>query len=371
MSNNLPLSVKYRPKKLSEVIGQPVVVTAFTNAFECKTLHHAYILSGNYGTGKTTVARILAAMDNCEEGPTLEPCGKCSICKDIFSGKSFDVKEMNAADARGIDNIRTIQKEAYVYPIDCRVKYFILDEAHSMTKEASECALKVIEEPPEFVRFILCSTEAHRFTDTIKSRCITWNLNKVSWTEIYNHLLNIVEKEKLNQKLDKAILRVAAKYARGSVRDALQNVQTVINYCGDGEITFEKAIEALGKVNSILYFNLFDAIIGNNISDCVLIINKIFQDGKEASSIIRDIEEHLNNLLLIKHCKEDLSVFSLTDNEIKTYNHQAEKLKSEAILAMMGAIIEVGENLKTNIDPQHLCNKFVIESILKINKLKK
>ena len=121
MSVDIPLSVKYRPKKLSDVIGQPVVVQAFTNAFKNKTLHHAYILAGNLGTGKTTIARIVAAMENCENGPTLEPCGKCSNCVEIFSGKSFDVREMDAASNRGVDDIRKIHEDLYHSPIKCRL----------------------------------------------------------------------------------------------------------------------------------------------------------------------------------------------------------------------------------------------------------
>lgn len=370
MAIDTPLSVKYRPKLLTDVIGQPVVVQAFTNAFKCKTLHHAYILAGNYGTGKTSISRIVAAMDNCEEGPSLEPCGKCDNCQDIFAGKSVDVKELNGADNRKIDDIRAIRKSLYQYPIQCRVKYVILDECHSLTSQAEEAALKMLEEPPEFVRFILCTTEPHDLRKTIRSRCVMWKLNKVGWNDLANHLTDIVKRENLTDKCDPKALRVAAKMAKGSVRDALQNLQTIINFVGDEDITFEAAIKSLGAVNSVWYFKLIDAIVNSKAPDCYIIINNIFNEGKEAGSIVSDIYEHLNNLLLVKTCKKDLSQFSFTDNEIKMYSHQAEHVGGEMILKMLGFIKDVGEGMVYNLDPQNTFNKFAVQSILENNKSK-
>jgi len=154
--SSIPFSLKYRPKKLDDVIGQEVVVQTLKNSFSSKNLHHAYILEGQFGCGKTTVARIMAAMENCESGPTLEPCGKCQNCKEIFNGSSIDIKEIDAASNRGIDDIRDLQKEINFSPINCKSKYIIIDEAHSLTGAAAEAALKMIEEPPPNVRFILC-----------------------------------------------------------------------------------------------------------------------------------------------------------------------------------------------------------------------
>ena len=361
MSIEIPLSIKYRPKKLSEVIGQPVIVKAFTNAFKNKTLHHAYILAGAYGTGKTTTARIVAAMDNCEKTSSLEPCGKCRNCQEIFEGKSFDVREIDAASNRGIDDVRAIHKNLYSSPIQCKVKYVLIDEVHSLTGYAAEAALKMIEEPPDHTRFILCTTDPHKLKDTIHSRCILWAFNKVSWTEIYNHLCNISKKE--NLEYEEMALKTMAKMAKGSVRDSLQNLQTVVNYVGSDKITDEQVREALGTIDEKLYFDLIEAILSTDILKCYQIIDVIFRTGKEAGIVINDMYSYLNNLLKAKFCKNNLSDFSLTEEEIKRYIYQANKMKGELILKIMNLMNKVGFSISVNLNPRDSFDQFVVEAV--------
>ena len=172
----------------------------------------------------------------------------------IFTGNSFDVKELDAASHRSVDDIRSIHKDLYQTPIQCRFKYVIIDEVHSLTNIAEEAALKMIEEPPDHTRFILCTTDPHKLKDTIHSRCILWAFNKVSWTEIYNHLCNIAKKE--NLEYEEMALKTMAKMAKGSVRDSLQNLQTVVNYVGSDKITDQQTREALGTIDEKLYFDL-------------------------------------------------------------------------------------------------------------------
>ncbi len=360
MSIEIPLSIKYRPKKLSEVIGQPVIVQAFNNAIKNKTLHHAYILAGAYGSGKTTVARIVAATENCEKAFS-SPCGKCRNCKEIFEGKSIDVKEVDAASNRGIEDIRAIHKDIYLCPIQCRTKYIILDEGHSLTGYAAEAALKMIEEPPDHVRFILCTTDPHKLKDTIHSRCILWTFNKISWMEIYTHLCNIAKKEEL--ECEEAALKTMAKMAKGSVRDALQNLQTVVNYVGEEKITDEQTRQALGTINEKLYFDLIEAIIAKDVSKCYQIINEIFKTGKEAGVVIKDMYAYLNNLLKAKFCKNDLSSFSLTEDEAKRYLYQTKKMEGDLIIKMMNLMNKIGFSISVNLNPQDVFDQFAIETI--------
>ena len=332
MSISEPLALKYRPKKLSEVIGQPVVVKAFGNAFKYKTLHHAYILAGKFGTGKTTVARILAAMENCEHGNNNEPCGVCKNCVEIFNGNSFDIREMDAASNRGIDDIRQLKKEIYQSPLECRTKYIIIDEAHSLTKEGAESALKMIEEPPAKVRFILATTDPHKLKDTIQSRCITWKFNKVGWTELYNHIKSIATKEGI--KVDDAALKICAKSSQGSVRNSLQNLQTMINYVGCGNITVEDAKESLGAVDEKLYFDLMDSIASADASKALYYVNYILMDGKDIGTIINGINTHISHLLKARILQKDLSQFSFSEDESKKYCEQSDAMGSgHALLA--------------------------------------
>lgn len=362
-----PLALKYRPKKLSEVIGQPVVIKAFTNAFKANTLHHAYILAGNFGCGKTTVARIVAAMENCKEGGK-DPCGKCSNCKDIFVGRSYEVIEMDAGSGGRIDEIRELHKSLYQCPVECKTKYVIIDEAHSLTGAAADASLKMIEEPPPFVRFVLCTTEPQSFKPTIHSRCIMWSFNKVAWPEIFKHLKNISEKEKLDY--DEKALQIAAKYAKGSVRDSLQYLQTIINYVGDERITGEAAKEALGVIDSSLYFDLISSILDGKVLNSFLIINQMFQAGKEAKVILDGVYEHLNNLLIIRTC-DDLVSFNFTQEEIKKYKYQNSNIPSgKIILILMNSLRLVSFDIEYGLNPAQTFNKFAVETIQSIKGVK-
>ena len=245
--SSIPFSLKYRPKKLDDIIGQEVVVQTLKNSFTSKNLHHAYILEGNTGSGKTTIARIMAAMENCEKGLTLEPCGICQNCREIFDGSSIDVKEIDAASNRGIDDIRALQKEIHFSPINCRVKYIILDEAHSLTGVAAESALKMIEEPPSNVRFILCTTEPEALKPTIHGRCINFNFSKISWMELYNHLVNICKLESI--QYDDDAIKMMAKASKGSARNSLQNLQTVAEFAGSNKIIADSVSKSLGVID--------------------------------------------------------------------------------------------------------------------------
>lgn len=361
MSNQDSLAVKYRPKKLDDVIGQPIVVKAFKNALKSKTLHHAYILAGAMGSGKTTISRILAAAENCEKRGS-DPCGICSNCIDIFNGNSREVIELDAATHGKIDRIREIKKDLYQCPVECRTKYVILDECHSLTSEAAEAALKMIEEPPPFVRFILATTEPQKLKPTIHSRCITWKFNKVNWME----MIPLLEKVCIEEKFDyeKDALTLMARTSKGSVRNSLQNLQSVVNYTGNGKISVQNTREALGVIDEKLYYDLIDNILNADAVKCYLIIENMLKDGKDISIIVNDIYEYLNNIMIVKICKENLSSFGFGEMEVKRYEHHAKKMKGDMVLKVMNLMNNVMFGIEYSLDPQILLNKFVTESIL-------
>jgi DNA polymerase III subunit gamma/tau len=358
-----PLSLKYRPKKLSQVVGQPVVVRAFTNAFKINNLHHAYILAGQFGCGKTTVARIVAATENCLENKK-DPCGKCNNCQEIFAGKSYEVLEIDAGSEGKVDNIRALHKSLHQCPVECKTKYVIIDEAHSLTGSAAEASLKMIEEPPPMVRFILATTEPQAFKETIHSRCIMWSFNKVGRADIFSHLQNISQQEQIG--CDDKTLQLIARYSKGSVRNSLQHLQKIMNYVGDDSITYESAVEALGVIDDVLYFDLFDGIIAKDAMKCFMTINKIFCDGKEAKLVIDGVYEHLNNLLVTRTCRKDLDSFDFTQEEAKRYIHQNStiaKSGGDDILRMMNLLSNVSFGVEYSLNPAQLLNKFAVESI--------
>ena len=385
MAIEIPLSIKYRPKKLSDVIGQEVVVKSLTNALKSKTLHHAYIFEGNLGSGKTSVSRILAAMENCEKAPTIEPCGTCNNCISIFAGKSIDVKEVDAASNRGIDDIRQIKEEIKLHPVYGNVKYVIIDEAASLTGFAAEAALKMIEEPPQGVRFVLATTDAHKLIDTIRSRCISFKFHKVNWMLMYEHLQKIVELEKII--CEDEVLKLISKNSKGSVRDSLQYLQTLINYVGDEKITLDIAKEVLGSIDSDLYFKLINAIVTMNIPASMILVNNLFLNGKDVGSILNGLYEHLNNLSIIANCSgstEDClsklgyssldnfySYLGFSINEIKKYNYQLSTFQKEhkiVINKFIDMLAKVNAGIELNIDPQILLNQYIINSMIYFQK---
>jgi len=364
------LSLKYRPEKLADVIGQQVVVQTLMNSWNDKNWHHAYLLEGNKGSGKTTSCRIMAAMDNCEKGPSLEPCGVCRNCTDIFTGKSIDVCELNAADNRGIDDIRELKSKSYLSPVNSRVKYFILDEVHRLTDAAAESALKFIEEPPNNVRILLATTDPQKVKDTIVSRCIRLSFNKISWMDIQKHLQNVCSLEKI--ECDEKASAFMAKIAKGSVRDALQGLQSVSSYVGKGKIiTLEDAQKVLGFADGQLYFDLIDNIVKIDSMASTLTIEKIISQGKNIDNVIETLSSHLRNLLLARTCGSNIVEFGILEDEAKKYIHQASSVSPSIITEMMSELMNVQRSIVLNLNPQYYLEKFVIQSIISVVKSQK
>ncbi len=367
-----PLSLKYRPKKLADVIGQDAVVRILNNSFKQNNWHHAYILEGNFGCGKTSVARIMAAMENCEEGRTSTPCGVCARCKEIFKGKSIDVREIDAASNRSIENIRALQEEIHLHPLHCRSKFVIIDEAHGLTGLAADAALKMIEEPPDFVRFILCTTEPESFKSTIPSRCISLNFKKVEWHVLQEYLADIAQKEKV--KVGKDALRIASRSSQGSVRNALQNLQTLLSYAGEEEITSEVAREALNEVDDVMVFDLVQQITNINTPGAMAIIDKLLSQGSSASKIINKIGLHLRNLLVYIMGGEKGEILGLNEEEITKYSHQTKKAKIELISYMLGLLAKMRRDIVYNVDLSYLLVDFIALStiqVIKLNRIEK
>src|SRR5947209_17196835 len=222
---------KYRPQNIGELIGQEHVQKTLSNAIESRRIAHGYIFSGQRGTGKSTVARILARCLNCIQGPTATPCGVCSSCLEISAGSSVDVIEIDAASNRGINEMREIRENVRYRPARDKYKVFIIDEAHQITKEAFNALLKTLEEPPEWVVFILCTTEAAEIPNTIASRCQHFTFRSVDFTELVTRMKFIAQQERI--EADEEVLSVIAQAGEGSVRDSLSALDQAIACCGN------------------------------------------------------------------------------------------------------------------------------------------
>jgi len=370
MENKIPLAVRYRPKKLDDVVGQDVVVRILKNSFKSKDWHHAYILAGAKGTGKTTTARIMAAMENCEHSPTMEPCGKCKNCLDIYNETSIDVREVDAASNRSINDIRAMKENIHNCPIQCRYKYYIIDEAHGLSGEAADAALKMIEEPPPFVRFILATTEPEAFKSTIPSRCLTLNFRNIDKPILSDYLTKVCQSE--NIKCEDDALKVISNLADNSARNALQNLQIALAYAGDEPITAEFAQKALGAIDEIYYFQLVQNILSFNAPEAMKCLNQIVAKECSMRRVISGLLNHLRHLQLYLIMKDEVKDFGVSDEEIKRLAYQAQKAKPSIVAKMVGFIVDVQRGLYVNMDAVSMLeNLFIVPSIIEAVKAKK
>ncbi len=288
---------KYRPQTFSELIGQEHVRTTLENAIAQRRIAHGYILSGQRGTGKTTVARILARCLNCVEGPTITPCGKCSSCLEVTAGGAVDVIEIDAASNRGINEMRELRENVRYRPARDRYKVFIIDEAHQITNEAFNALLKTLEEPPEWVVFVLCTTESHKIPTTIASRCQQFSFRSVEFGDLVTRMEWICAEEGI--KTDAESLTVLAQAGEGSVRDSLSALDQAIACCG--EMLTGKEVRALLGMFSLESLNEVTRALSEGNSQRMLeIVDELERTGQNLQHFCRELSRYFRNLLVAR-----------------------------------------------------------------------
>lgn len=293
MQNYEPIARKYRPNRFSEVIGQGAIVQTLTNALKKKKIAHAYLFCGTRGTGKTTLARILAKALNCLFPDGVEPCNECTCCLEIQRGRSLDVIEIDGASNRGIEDAKTITETSIYAPASSRYKIFIVDEVHMLTKEAFNALLKTLEEPPPAVKFFFATTEPHKLPATILSRCQRFDLCRISAEEITQNLFSITQKIPIEAE-KKALDRIAT-FAEGSLRDAQSMLERIL--CYEDKITLDLTLKALGCLDLSLLSDLDKAVDNEDLSFLFSFMEKIFLIGKDFSSLIDELLLHFRNHL--------------------------------------------------------------------------
>jgi len=330
----LVIARKYRPLNFEDVIGQDHVTRTLMNAIKLDKVHHAFIFTGPRGVGKTTVSRILAKALNCEKGITAHPCGKCKNCVEIDKGFSLDVKEIDGASNRGIDEIRDLRDDIKFSPASCRKKIYIIDEVHMLTTQAFNALLKTLEEPPEHAIFIFATTEINEVPATILSRCQRYDFKRVQVEVLIKALKDICDREKVN--IDKESLQMVANAGDGSVRDSESVLDQIIAYCGN-DITASGAAEALGMPTLDLYFEFLDLVLKKNSGNLIRFIDKIVYDGVHLMSYIKGMIEFFRNLMVLKSTGDDSLVY-LTEENIKRLNGYTEYFKEEDLLYFLDLI---------------------------------
>ncbi len=298
----LVLARKYRPKNFSEMVGQSHVVQALGNALTTQRLHHAYLFTGTRGVGKTTISRILAKSLNClgtdgQGGITATPCGVCQACTDIDSGRFVDYTELDAASNRGVDEIAQLLEQAVYKPVVGRFKVFMIDEVHMLTNTAFNAMLKTLEEPPEYLKFVLATTDPQKVPATVLSRCLQFNLRPMAPETVLEHLGKVLAIE--NVPAEPQALRLLARAARGSMRDALSLTDQAIAF-GSGELLEASVRLMLGSVDRSYVFRLLDALARGDGKTVVETSEALRLHGLSAASTLEEMTTVLQRMAVLQ-----------------------------------------------------------------------
>jgi DNA polymerase III subunit gamma/tau len=343
---HISLYRKWRPRTFDAIVGQEPVVRTLKRAVETGRVAHAYLFSGPRGTGKTSTAKVLAMGLNCSEGPTSEPDGTCDSCRAIINNSSMDVLEMDAASNRGIDEIRDLRDKVNLAPTQGRMKVYIIDEVHMLTTEAFNALLKMLEEPPEHVVFVLATTEKHKVLPTIISRCQSFDFRRPGISTLSEKLREISEAEGI--EAEPAALTAIAREGRGSFRDAEGLLDQLASFA-DGPITAARVRELLGSAGSEILLEATDALYERRAADALRIVERLQNEGRDLSRFIGELVAHLRRLMLLPHAPE-VALDDVDTEERPGLEEQAGRIPTAEVVRMIEALGDALSRTKRGVE---------------------
>jgi DNA polymerase-3 subunit gamma/tau len=340
---------KYRPQGFDELIGQAAVRTTIENAVTQSRIAHGYIFAGQRGTGKTTVARIFARCLNCEQGPTITPCGVCASCKEVTLGSSMDVIEIDAASNRGINEMRELRENVRFRPARDRYKVFIIDEAHQITTEAFNALLKTLEEPPEWVVFLMCTTESHKIPVTIASRCQQFTFRSVDFEDLISLMREICLKESV--AADDEALAVIAQAGEGSVRDSLSALDQAIAACGR-DIKGAEVRKLLGRFSLDALGKVTDALAQADPAAMLEIVAELERTGQSVQQFCRELSRYFRNLLVAKVAGAASRLIAASPSERERLATVSATFSEEDLTRYLQLTLDLFKDLQASLQPR-------------------
>ena len=335
---------KFRPTSFEDVKGQNHIITTLQNQIKANRIGHAYLFCGTRGTGKTTVAKIFAKAVNCEHPVDGSPCGECTMCRSIAAGTSMNVIEIDAASNNGVDNIREIREEVTYRPTEGKYKVYIIDEVHMLSIGAFNALLKTLEEPPEYVIFILATTEVHKIPITILSRCQHYDFKRITIDTISARMNELMEAEKV--EVEEKAIRYIAKAADGSMRDALSLLDQCIAFYLGQKLTYDHVLEVLGAVDTDVFSRLLRKIIQRDVAEVLNTVEELVMQGRELSQLAADFTWYLRNLLLVKTSDSIEDVLDVSTENLQQLKEEAQMIETDMLLRYIRIFSELSGQMK-------------------------
>ena len=335
---------KFRPDNFDDVKGQDHIVTTLTNQIKHNRIGHAYLFCGTRGTGKTTVAKILAKAVNCQHPVNGSPCGECDMCKAIQAGTSMNVIEIDAASNNGVDNIREIREEVAYRPTEGNYKVYIIDEVHMLSTGAFNALLKTLEEPPSYVIFILATTEAHKIPITILSRCQRYDFHRITIDTIAARLDELLKIEGVEAE-EKAV-RYVAKAGDGSMRDALSLLDQCIAFYLGQTLTYDKVLEVLGAVDTEVFSKLLRKVLQGDVTGAIRTLEDLIIGGRELGQFVGDFTWYMRNLLLVKTSENPEEAIDVSSENLKLLREESEMVDVETLMRYIRIFSDLSSQIR-------------------------